>query len=266
MCFRDIIYSKDENGIVMITLNKSDRLNAMSPYTFYELSQAVDQMKLDNTVKVVILTGAGRAFSSGGDFTPTSMVGVPEEILREIDMTDIAQIKLSLKLWNFDKPVIAAINGLALGAGITMPLIGADLIFIAEDAEIGFIFVKRAITPEFGSTYLVPFLIGFHKAKELFYSGERISAKKAWELGLVNKVLPSDELLDYSKREALRLAKGPSLALSKMKRAMHSQFDEIFPRVLGIENVSVTEGTMSQDFIESMMAWREKREPMFKGE
>ena len=117
------------------------------------------------------MTGSkeGRAFSSGGYFNFKEMASIPSEIMEEINLQDIAQKKLTLKFWDFSKPVIAVINGLAIGAGITMPLIGADLLYMtdAPDAYLGFYFAKRAVVPEFGCSVILPFYVGYQKAKEL---------------------------------------------------------------------------------------------------
>ena len=144
--FEDIIYEKEENGICTITLNRPERRNALSFVTFLEIETALKDMEQDKNTRVLIITGCeeGNAFSSGGYFNMKMLTSVPQEILKDIDLQDIAQKRLCMKLWEFSKPVIAAINGLAVGAGFTMGTAGADLIYMAEDAWIGFYFVKRA--------------------------------------------------------------------------------------------------------------------------
>ena len=142
--FRDITYAKDEQtGIVMVTLNTPKRKNAMSAYTFLELWWAVDAMEKDEGARAMILTGAKdpdsqdptkEAFSSGGYFNLPAMVKLREEFKDQIDFTDIAQKKLTLKMWQFDKPVIAAVNGLVVGGAFTMCLSCADLIYVSEHA------------------------------------------------------------------------------------------------------------------------------------
>ena len=172
-----------------------------------------------------------------------------------------------MKFWDFNKPVIAAINGMAIGGGITMPLAGADLIYMAEDAWLGFFFSKRAIIPEFSCSFLLPLLVGFQKAKEICFFGDKITAQKAYKLGLVNKVLPPDELMSYSREQAFKLIppKGPSLSLKLMKKTMHAYFREILDRTLDLENRALRKAFTSKDFNESMKALKEKRDPIFNG-
>ncbi|MFW9937099.1 MAG: enoyl-CoA hydratase/isomerase family protein [Candidatus Thorarchaeota archaeon] len=263
----DVIYEKEENGICTATLNIPERKNAMSFVTFLELVTILDDMESDKNAKVLIITGKGDSFSSGGYFNMNLLTKVDQEIIEEIDLQDIAQKRLSLRFWNFTKPVIAAINGLAVGAGFTMPLIGADLIYMAEDAWIGFYFVKRAVMAEFASHFILPMYIGFQKAKELVYFGGKVTAQEAYQLGLVNKVLPKDELLPFAREQALRLIppKGPSLSIKLMKKTMHNYYKDIFPRILDLENEGLRALLKTHDFRESLKALGQKRDPEFKG-
>jgi 2-(1,2-epoxy-1,2-dihydrophenyl)acetyl-CoA isomerase len=265
--FQDIIYEKEENGICTLTLNKPERKNSLTPLTFFEIERVLDDMEQDRNSKILIITGnkEAKAFSSGGSFV--SFASIPPEIRDQIDPSDTAQKKLALRFWHFSKPVITAINGLAVGAGITMPLIASDLIYISEDAWIGFYFVKRSIVPEFGSTFILPFYIGFQKAKEIMYFGDKITPYEAEKLGLVNKVLSPDNLIPYTREQAFKLIppKGPSLALGLMKKTMHTYFKEILINTLNLENKGIGEAAKTHDFRESSMALKAKREPKFKG-
>ncbi|MFX0057000.1 MAG: enoyl-CoA hydratase/isomerase family protein [Candidatus Heimdallarchaeota archaeon] len=264
---QDVIYEKEENGICTATLNIPERKNAMSFVTFLELITILDDMERDKTTKVLIITGKGESFSSGGYFNMNLLTKVDQEIINEIDLQDIAQKRLSMRFWNFTKPVIAAINGLAVGAGFTMPLIGADLIYMSDNAWIGFYFVKRAVIAEFASHFILPMYVGFQKAKELTYFGEKINAQKAYELGLVNKVLPREELIPFAREQALRLIppKGPSLSIKLMKKTMHNYYKEIFSNILDLENKGLRDLLKTHDFRESLKALGQKRDPTFKG-
>jgi enoyl-CoA hydratase/carnithine racemase len=267
--FQDILYEKEDNGICTITLNIPERKNAMSFVTFLEIETVLKDMEKDKSARVLIITGNPKAgaFSSGGYFNMSMYPSIPQHIMEEIDLMDIAQKRLSMKFWNFSKPVIAAINGLAVGAGFTMPLVGADLIYMAEDAWIGFYFVKRAVMAEFAADFLLPFYVGFQKAKELIYYGDKITAQEAEKLGLINKVLPPNQLISYSREQALKLIppKGPSLSLKLMKKTMHAYFTDILSNTLDLENEGVRELFKSHDFRESLKALGQKRDPIFKG-
>jgi len=266
---KDITYEKEENGICTITLNTPKRKNAMSYITFLEIETVLADMEGDKNAKVLIITGNEecQAFSSGGYFNMKMYASIPPEIMKDIDLMDIAQKRLCMKFWNFSKPVIAAINGLAVGAGFTMPLAGADLIYMAEDAWIGLSFVKRSVIAEFSASFLLPFYVGFQKAKEIVYFGERISASEAEKLGLINKVVPSEDLLPYARHQALRLIPpiGPSLSIKLMKKTMHDYFKDIISKTLDLENEGLRELFKTHDFRESLKSLIQKREPVFKG-
>ncbi len=267
--FEDVIYEKEDNGICTITISRPERRNAVSHLTFLEMFTAIEDMEQDKNAKVLIITGdpKGNAFSSGGYFEPNFFKKLHKDVQNEIDLNDIAQKKLCMRLWTFYKPVITAINGLAIGGAITMPLAGSDLIYMAEDAWFGFYFGKRAIIPEFSATFVLPFYLGFQKAKEICYFGDKINAQRAYELGLVNKVLPKEELLPYAREQALRLIppKGPSLAINLMKKTMHSYFVLIAEQTLDLENEGLRKLFRSRDFFESMQSLKERRDPVFIG-
>ncbi len=265
--FEDILYEKEENGICTAIISKPEIRNAVTPITFLEIYRVLEDMEKDKNAKVLIITGdpKGNAFTSGGYFKPEMFERMKK--YPEIDIMDIAQKKLCLKFWDFSKPVIVAINGMAIGGGITMPLAGADLIYMSEDAWLGFYFVKRAIIPEFANSFILPFYLGFQKTKEIVYFGDKITAKQAYELGLVNKVLPPDELIPFAREQALKLIppKGPYLSIKLMKKTMHNYFREIFSNTLDLENKALRKTFISKDFKESMQALKEKREPIFIG-
>lgn len=276
--FKDILYKKDEKtGIVTVTLNQVKRKNAMSFYTFWELWHAVDAMEKDDKALAMIITGAKdpdnpdpakEAFSSGGYFNFAALQDIDPEIMKEIELTDIAQKRLTLKFFEFDKPVIAAINGLAIGAGYTMPLSCADLIYASEHAWIRLPFVRLGILPEFASAYLLPRMIGLQKAKEITYFGEKMTGREALELGLINKILPHDELIPYAKEMALKLIPpgGPGLAVRLTKRAFHQPYVEAVGKSLDMENEGLNKSVMTKDFTEAGLARKEKRDPVYKGE
>ena len=205
--FKQITYAKESNGIVTVTLNWPERKNALSALGLLELWYALDFADKDREVKVMILTGCeeANAFSSGGHFSPDILSQIPEENRQEVNLRDMASKKLCLKFWDFSKPVIAAINGLAVGGGFTLPVICADLSYMADDAWFALFFIKRAVMPDFATTVLLPLMIGINKAKELFYFGDRLTAQDAEKLGLVNKILPRDELMPFVRKQALNL-------------------------------------------------------------
>jgi len=267
--FQDIIYEKEENGICTITLNRPERLNALSFVTFLEIETAIKDMEQDNNARVLIITGCEErnAFSSGGYFNIKNLMNIDPEIKKELDLEDIAIKRLCMTFWDFSKPVIAAINGLAVGAGITMPLSCADLIYMADDAWAGFFFTKRAIVPEFSMSFLLPLLIGFQRAKEILYLGDKIPAQKMDELGLINAVVPHEELMNHCRTVAERLMppKGASVSIKLIKKMIHNFFRDIVSQTLDQENIVLRASFKTPDFRESIKSLQEKRDSVFTG-
>ncbi len=275
--FKDILYEKDEEtGIVNLTINQPKRKNAMSALTFLEMFWAVEHMEQDDSAFAMIITGAAdpekndpenESFSSGGYFSPKAMDGVSDEVKEQIDFQDIAQKKLTERMWRFEKPVIAAINGLSIGAGFTMPFSCADLIYASEHAWVRLPFVKLGIVPEFAMTNLLPRLVGFHKAKEILFFGEKISVQELYNIGIINKVLPHDQLLGYAKQMALKLIPpgGAGMAVKLTKKAIHQQLSENITTALDLENVGLNAAVATEDFFEGLASRQQKRDPVYKG-
>lgn len=265
--FKDILFEKEENGIVTITLNRPERKNALSALTLLELWYALDIAEKDKQIKVMIFTGSGNAFCSGGYFNIDALREIPKEYMKEIDLRDLTSKKLGLKFWDFSKPIIAAVNGLGVGAGFNIPVLYADFTYASEDAWFGLYFIKRAVVGDVGSGILLPLLIGFKKAKELLYFGDKITAQDAEKLGLINKVLSPDELMPYARQQALRLIppKSPSLALKLMKKSIHAYYRDIIEKQCDLENKHWAKCVRSRDFYESLEALKEKRDSIFQG-
>lgn len=274
--FRDILYVKDDAGVVTLTLNTPARKNALSALTFLELYHAVDHFQADDSAHAMILTGAKdpnsdeptrEAFSSGGYFNPDAYEGVAPEIMAQIDMSDIAQKRTTLKLYACDKPVIAAVNGLAIGGAATLCLAAADQIYLSEHAWMDLPFARLGIAAELASTFFLPRLLGFQKAKEILFFPERISANDAVELGIANRVLPHGDLLPFAREQALKLIppQGPSLSIREMKRCLHQPHMDALGEALDQENIALAKLMATEDFIEGMMARVERRAAVFKG-
>ena len=274
--FKDISYQKENNGLVTILLNRPERRNAMSPYTFYELFHAVDTFEKDDSAGAMLITGAvdpdkndptREAFSSGGYFNADALQGLPEGVQDEIDFNDLAQKKLTIKMFRCYKPIIAAINGLAIGAGFTMPLATADLIYMSEYAWIRMPFTSLGIVCELASSYLLPRYLGFQKAKDIIYFARKITALEAADMGLVNEVIKHEELIPFARERALDLIppRGAGLAIRRIKRSMHESFIDILSGILDMENEGLNECLKTNDFGEALTARIEKREPRFTG-
>ena len=276
--FKNIIYEKDdETGIVQITLNRPEIKNALSMMVLLEWGDAVDMVDQDDTVKGVIITGARHpqeddptreAFSSGGYFDFSELEALDEETKNRIDFQDIALKKLCLKMWQLYKPVIVAMNGLAIGGGFTIPLACADLIYASEHAWARLPFVRLGIAPELSSSYLLPRMVGFQKAKEIMFFGEKISAREMYDMGVVNRVLPHEELLPFVREQMLKLIPpgGAWKSVRQTKVILHQPLIEAVTQALDRENVVLNELFSGADFQEALTARLEKRDPVFKGE
>ncbi len=273
--FSDILYQLDSDGIVTVSMNTPQRKNAISALTALELQWAARHFQEDNNALAMILTGAPdasaepsrQAFSSGGYFVPGVYDDVPEEIMAQVDLTDIAMKATVLEFFGCDKPVLAAVNGLAIGGGITLPLAVADQVYLSEHAWARLPFASLGISAELGSTYMLPRLLGMQKAKELLFYPEKLEARKLVELGLANAVLPHDELLSYTRDRALQLVppRGAGASIRAMKRAVHLQQVSELTRALDLENEALNALMKTEDFVEGLIARVEKREPVFKG-
>jgi len=277
MEFKQIHYEKDpETGIVQISLNRPEIKNALGVLLLLDLYHAVEAVENDKTAHAMILTGAvsldnadpeTEAFSSGAYLDFAELESLNEETKQEVDLTDIAQKRLCLKLWQLNKPVVAAINGLAIGGGFTIPLACADLIYMSEYAWVKLPFVRLGLVPELASSYLLPRLIGFQRAKEIMFFGERLTAKDLYDLGLINRVLPHSELLAFSREQTCRLIppKGAGLSVKLTKEILHKPMIEAVSRALDLENKGLNRAFGTADFMETLTARMEKRDPSFTG-
>jgi 2-(1,2-epoxy-1,2-dihydrophenyl)acetyl-CoA isomerase len=209
------------DGVATITLNRPEKLNAYVPEMGDEVVAAFRHARTSQDVRVVILTGAGRGFCAGVDLEAlkASFSAQTAAQGRKLGEEDFVR-KLPLELWEFPKPVIAAINGHAIGVGITMTL-ACDIRLAAEDAKIGLTFAKLGILPGLGSTSLLPRLVGMAKAQELVLTAKLILGSEAAEIGLVNRAVPADQLLEQARELALSMAAHDPDVLAAAKRSLH---------------------------------------------
>jgi 2-(1,2-epoxy-1,2-dihydrophenyl)acetyl-CoA isomerase len=249
-------------GVVTVTLNRPERKNAGNAQMWRELIDTFRHVSHDPEDRVLVLTGAGGAFCSGADIAdPTGVSGNPDDhhIVR---MRFFAEVALALH--DIPKPTIAKIRGIAAGAGLSLAL-GCDLTVAGEDARLSEIFAKRGLSLDGGASWLLPRLVGLHKAKELAFFAEILSAKEAAEIGLVNRVVPDAELDAFVDDWARRLAAGPPLALAMTKELLDDSASVSMAQALQDEARCQTVNFFTEDTKEAMRAFRDKREPNFKG-
>jgi 2-(1,2-epoxy-1,2-dihydrophenyl)acetyl-CoA isomerase len=246
------------NGVVTLTLNRPEKKNAINSTMFGELLQVFREVNDSTTDRVLVITGAGDGFCSGADLS----------VRGEDKRNPLARLHwvgdIALALHRIQKPVIAKVNGVAAGAGMNLAL-GCDLIVASDTARFSEIFAKRGLSIDFGGSWLLPRLIGMHKAKELALFADIISAKEAAELGLVNRVVPAAQLDAFVTDWADRLAAGAPMALAMTKRLLTNSFAVSMDEALEAEGMAQSVNFYTDDTKEAIAAFLEKREPKFKG-
>ena len=261
MIYENIIFEK-ENGIAKITLNRPEALNALNRDMTLEIGHAVEDAEKDDKVRVVVITGSGRAFCVGADlkFVKEELTSLwaQEEFFRFTNKTLMNAIE------NLNKPVIAALNGFALAGGFEI-MLACDLVIASEDALIGDVHINYGLVGPAGSTHRVPRIVGIRKAKEIIFTGERISAHEAERIGLVNRVVPADELESATHDMAASLAEKSPVALRITKNLLNRGLDTDRSTASELEIMSALFNQTSEDFQEGIRAFNEKRKPIFKG-
>lgn len=257
------VNSSLSDGLLTIELNRPDALNAWTQALGEELLDAVTRAAEDPAVRAVMITGAGRAFSSGADLKQERKLtpeGAPDlsTLLREV------YNPVMLTISEAPKPVIAAVNGPAAGIGAALALV-CDLIVAAESAYFLLAFVNVGLIPDGGSTYTLPSRVGYGRAAQLAMLGQRLPASLALEWGVVNAVFPDEGFGQAAAEFAAKLAAGPTVALANMKHALRAGAREALAGQLELEASLQQEQGSTADYTEGVAAFREKRRPRFTG-
>src|SRR5256885_1040864 len=248
------ILTECSGNILRIQLNRPARKNAMTSAMYITLADLLNNAAKDDQVRVVLWHGAGDSFSAGND--------IQDFLKNPPGAGESPQARLIEALINFDKPIVAAVQGAAIGGGTTM-LTHCDFVFAAENAKFQLPFVNLALVPEFGSSFTVPARAGYLRAAELILTGQSFDARRAAELGLVTRVVPSQELLAIATDTAQKLAQKAPAALQACKRLMKQSTREQLERAVKLENEEFSAHVRSAEAKEAFAAFLEKRPPNF---
>jgi 2-(1,2-epoxy-1,2-dihydrophenyl)acetyl-CoA isomerase len=254
-----------KDGVVVLTLNRPDRLNAMSPAMLDAMLEALPRLADDSAVGVVVLTGAGRGFCAGGDVK--AMAEGREfggDTLEDKASALRACMEVSRWLHEMPKPTIAMVRGAAAGAGLSLAM-ACDMRIAGDSARFAPAFARVGYSGDFGGSWFLTQLVGTAKARELYYTAEILGADQALALGLVNRVVPDAALKDETMALARRMAAGPRVALRYMKRNMNAAEAGTLKDLLDLEAWHHTRCGMTEDHREAARAFVDKREPVFRG-
>ena len=245
-----------DGGVVTVTMNRPEKRNAFNEAMIVELIDALAAIAANRDDRVMVLTGAGDAFSTGADLTENPVSDGLTSMRRVGDLV--------LALHRLAKPTIAAVNGTAAGMSVNLAL-GCDLILASSTARFSQIFSKRGMSIDGGASWLLPRLVGLHRAKELAFFGDLVPAEDALAMGLVNRVVPPDELPTLVAAWATRLAAGPPIALSMTKTMLNNSFAVSMAQAVEDEARCQIVNAGTADLAEAMAAFVEKRDPVYRG-
>ncbi|MCP4133792.1 MAG: enoyl-CoA hydratase/isomerase family protein [bacterium] len=264
MEYSTLLLEKKEN-IAIITMNREERLNPLDISAGKEIIAVLENLEKDRAIRSLIITGCGKAFSAGGDVK--GMLQSIEDECPDKYMDDLtrALYDIALILRNYPKPVIAAVNGYAVGAGMNLAL-SCDLILASEKAVFGQSFNKLGLIPGFGGTHLLINQVTWQQAAEIAFFGEQLPAQKMYELGFINRIVPPDKLEEEALLLAQKLSQGPTLAYARTKKLFLRALKTGFEEHLEHERSVQVESALTEDYKAGVKALNTKTKPEFKGE
>lgn len=256
-----VLYEVNDN-VATITLNRPEAKNAFSPEMIRQWPQYLRKARDDDAVRVIVLTGRGDTFCSGGDIKDMADGKLKSWDMKNFLWQGVHRIVLAME--DLDKPVIAAINGAAMGAGLDMALM-CDLRICSDQARLAESYIMTGLVPGDGGAYFLPRIIGVPRAMELLLTGDTVTAKNALELGLVNRVVEHDSLMEETLKFASKIASRPPLAVRMMKRAVHQSLTSSLRSHLDYISSQLSLLSETRDHQEAARAFLEKRKPVFVG-
>lgn len=261
----DVLRELTDEGILVLTMNRPDMMNALNQGISEGIQSAVLETKRNDDIKAIVLTGTGRGFCAGADLSAGGPAGDgPREPGRSVMVDKRGPAAFVETLANSDVPLIGAINGAAAGAGFGISLC-MDIRIASDQARMGTIFIKRGVGPDYGTSFWLPKLVGVPKAYEMIYSGELLTAEQALAVGLVNRVVPHDSLMEEAMAYARMIAAGPPLAYTYTRRSIIQGLHNNLEQQLVLEWTQQTELLRTKDAKEGFAAFLARRDPDFTG-
>lgn len=248
-------------GVAMIRINRPETMNALETSVKKDLIDCFQSFYEDNDVRVIVLTGTGKAFCAGGNLRELEEKGSIDHVRKQV----LLSRQMILTIQALQKPIIAAVNGTAAGSGVSIAL-ACDLIIASDKARFSLGFVRVGLVPDSGASYFLPRLVGLNKAKELALTGRMVSALEMADLGLVNQVVSHEEIEEKALRLAGEIAEHPPLAIAFTKKVLNQGYNLNLLDALEAEAQYLTVCRQTKDHVEGVKAFREKRKPVFSGQ
>ncbi len=269
MSYEAILFEKREH-VAILTFNRPERYNAINAVLRSEVGEAIREAHKDDEVRVLIVTGAGKGFCSGADMIAAAETirqgGLPAPTSQNERIDEDGWVGRWAKMFHhFDKPVIAAVNGVAAGAGMSTAL-AADMRIGSENARFKTVFIERSLSPDSGLSYFLPRVVGYARAADLIFTSRAVSADEAYRLGLLDRLVAQDNLIAESVKVANEMTQWPPLALRVSKRVLQHNFAADIDDAMKYETVGLAQARRAtNDAREAMLAFTEKRKPKYSG-
>ena len=261
MGYKTILYEKD-GPIRIITLNRPEAANALNEELSKEFYEVISDCSTDNSVRSVVLTGKGKMFCGGGDLK--FLLSKKNEVKKILlNMTNYLHGAIA-RMAKMNAPVVVAVNGTAGGGGLSLAISG-DIVISSESAKYTLAYTKAGLSPDASSTFYLPRLIGMRRARELMLTNRMLSAKEAYEIGMIDKVVSDDSLMEVAIKQAQDFASGATQAYGSVKKLLNMSFSNGLETQMDHEGIMISENGSSNDGREGMLAFSEKRKPEFKG-
>lgn len=252
------------DSVCVLTLNRPDRLNALTVEVAKDFKAAIAEA-IERGARAIILTGAGRAFSAGGDLREMQEIAKKDGRVEAFFDEPLRLLNEAIVLIRETPvPFIAAVNGVASGGGCNLAL-ACDLVIAAESAKFNQAFIKIGLTPDCGGTFMLPRLVGWKRATELLFTGDLVGARAAAEMGMINSVTPDEELMSRAMAMAEKLTQAPTAAIAEIKKLLEASARNDLRSQLDLERETQIESGKTKDFVEGVSAFLEKRPPRFVG-